>query len=228
MDRTMWKLTSWGFRKCGSFWALELFNGSYCCSKSENYNQVVILSPLLCLVNIKLVISTSLTWHRSSQMITNCSPAHCVHCTLYIAHCILHTAHCTLHIVHHCTLYTAQCTLYTAHFVHCALFTAHCTLHILYTVHCTAPGEEEDFPLAGPDQGGWPRRVRSGKTKILWLHILIQADFLTGSAPKSVENGKIPTKKVKVNLSNSKMLSFNSDFFGRNFAILNTFRGGTS
>ena len=33
----------------------------------------------------------------------------------------------------------------------------------------------------------------------------------------SVEDGKIPTKKVKVGLFNSKMLSFNSDFhfFGR-------------
>ena len=40
----------------------------------------------------------------------------------------------------------------------------------------------------------------------------------------SVEDGKIPTKKVKVGLFNSKMLSFNSDFhfFGRDFAILNT------
>ena len=26
---TMWKLTSWGFRKCGSFWRLELLNHSY-------------------------------------------------------------------------------------------------------------------------------------------------------------------------------------------------------
>ena len=25
----MWKLTSWGFRKCGSFWRLELLNHSY-------------------------------------------------------------------------------------------------------------------------------------------------------------------------------------------------------
>ena len=33
-DRTMWKLRSRGFRKCGTFWACELFNGSYCWSKS--------------------------------------------------------------------------------------------------------------------------------------------------------------------------------------------------
>ena len=31
---TMWKLTSWGFRKGGTFWACKLSNGSYCCSKS--------------------------------------------------------------------------------------------------------------------------------------------------------------------------------------------------
>ena len=42
--------------------------------------------------------------------------------------------------------------------------------------------------------------------------------------PQKVEDDKIPTKKVKVGLFNSKMLSFNSDFhfFGRDFAILNT------
>ena len=48
----------------------------------------------------------------------------------------------------------------------------------------------------------------------------------------SVEDGKIPTKKVKVGLFNSKMLSFNSDFhfFGRDLpsSTLRTFWGGTS
>ena len=32
--RTMWKLTSWGFRKCGSFGDLEVLNHSYRLSKS--------------------------------------------------------------------------------------------------------------------------------------------------------------------------------------------------
>ena len=41
--RTMWKLTSWGFRKCGSFRDLEVLNRSYGCSKSEDFE---ILSPL--------------------------------------------------------------------------------------------------------------------------------------------------------------------------------------
>ena len=48
----------------------------------------------------------------------------------------------------------------------------------------------------------------------------------------SVEDDKIPTKKVKVGLFNSKMLSFNSDFhfFGRDLpsSTLRTFLGGTS
>ena len=35
-DRTMWKLSSRAFRKCGTFWACELFNGSYCWSKSDH------------------------------------------------------------------------------------------------------------------------------------------------------------------------------------------------
>ena len=36
-DRTMWKLSSRGFRKCGTFGSCELFNGSYCCSKSTDF-----------------------------------------------------------------------------------------------------------------------------------------------------------------------------------------------
>ena len=32
--RTMWKLTSWGFRKCGSFRDFEVLNRSYGCLKS--------------------------------------------------------------------------------------------------------------------------------------------------------------------------------------------------
>ena len=34
-DRTMWKLTSWRFRKCGTYWACEVLNGSYRQSKME-------------------------------------------------------------------------------------------------------------------------------------------------------------------------------------------------
>ena len=33
----MWMLTSWWFQKCGIFWAWEFFNGSYCCSKSTDF-----------------------------------------------------------------------------------------------------------------------------------------------------------------------------------------------
>ena len=33
--RTMWKLTSWGFRKCGTFRDLEVLNQSYLLSKSS-------------------------------------------------------------------------------------------------------------------------------------------------------------------------------------------------
>ena len=35
-DRTMWKRTSWRFQKCGTYWACQLLNGSYCCSKSKD------------------------------------------------------------------------------------------------------------------------------------------------------------------------------------------------
>ena len=42
-DRTMKKLTSRAFRKCGTYWASKFFNGSYCCSKSEDCE---ILAPL--------------------------------------------------------------------------------------------------------------------------------------------------------------------------------------
>ena len=40
-DRTMSKLSSRGFRKCGTFWAYDLFNGSYCCSKSAQGSKSV-------------------------------------------------------------------------------------------------------------------------------------------------------------------------------------------
>jgi len=37
--RTMWKLTSWGFRKCGSFRDLEVLNQSYRLSKSSQISK---------------------------------------------------------------------------------------------------------------------------------------------------------------------------------------------
>ena len=40
-DRTMRKLSSRGFRKCGTFGSCELFNGSYCCSKSAQGSKSV-------------------------------------------------------------------------------------------------------------------------------------------------------------------------------------------
>ena len=38
--RTMWKLTSWGFRKCGSFQDLEVLNQSYWLSKSSQISKL--------------------------------------------------------------------------------------------------------------------------------------------------------------------------------------------
>ena len=43
-DRSMRKLSSRGFRKCGTFGSCELFNGSYCCSKSTDF-EISGLSP---------------------------------------------------------------------------------------------------------------------------------------------------------------------------------------
>ncbi len=43
-DRTMRKLSSRGFRKCGTFGSSELFNGSYWCSKSTDF-EIFGLSP---------------------------------------------------------------------------------------------------------------------------------------------------------------------------------------
>ena len=40
--RSMWKLTSRAFRKCGTYWAYQVLNGSYCWSKSEGFE---ILAP---------------------------------------------------------------------------------------------------------------------------------------------------------------------------------------
>ena len=41
---TMWKLTSWGFRKCGTFWCLELLKRSYRRSESDD-SEIFDLSP---------------------------------------------------------------------------------------------------------------------------------------------------------------------------------------
>ena len=40
--RSMWKLTSRAFRKCGTYWAYHVLNGSYCWSKSDGFE---ILAP---------------------------------------------------------------------------------------------------------------------------------------------------------------------------------------
>ena len=41
---TIWKLTSWGFRKCGTFWCLELLKRSYRRSESDD-SEIFDLSP---------------------------------------------------------------------------------------------------------------------------------------------------------------------------------------
>ena len=43
-DSTMWKLSSRGFRKCGTFWACELLKWSYCCSKSDDVGRTLVAS----------------------------------------------------------------------------------------------------------------------------------------------------------------------------------------
>ena len=43
-DRTMSKLSSWGFWKCGTFWACELLKWSYCCSKSGHVGRMRVAS----------------------------------------------------------------------------------------------------------------------------------------------------------------------------------------
>ena len=45
-DSTMLKLSSWGFRKCGTFWACELLKWSYCCSKSDDVGRTRVASKI--------------------------------------------------------------------------------------------------------------------------------------------------------------------------------------
>ena len=47
---TMWKLTSWRFQKCGTFWVKHFLKGSYCLSKSTKRE---ILGPLAKSVTVK-------------------------------------------------------------------------------------------------------------------------------------------------------------------------------
>ena len=45
-DSTMLKLSSRGFRKCGTFWACELLKWSYCCSKSDDVGRTRVASKI--------------------------------------------------------------------------------------------------------------------------------------------------------------------------------------
>ena len=57
---TMWKLASWGFRKCGTFWGLELLKRSYRRSESDD-SEIFDLSPKISGVK-KNPTATILIW----------------------------------------------------------------------------------------------------------------------------------------------------------------------
>ena len=69
-DRTMRKLTSWRFRKSGTFWSCELFNGSYCCSKSTDFE---ILGPSPKIRGVKKKELPQF-WVFGSETNSRCSP----------------------------------------------------------------------------------------------------------------------------------------------------------
>ena len=71
-DRTMSKLSSRGFRKCGTFWAYDLFNGSYCCSKSaQGSKSVFVLKNKRCQKKDTATILSFLTRHWISAWETH-------------------------------------------------------------------------------------------------------------------------------------------------------------
>ena len=69
-DRTMWNLSSRGFRKCGTFGSCELFNGRYCCSKSKDF-EISGLSPKIRGVKKKELPQF---WVFGSETNSRCSP----------------------------------------------------------------------------------------------------------------------------------------------------------
>ena len=89
--------------------------------------------------------------------------------------------------------------------------------------NCQPARRGEAFPYQEAEPVGWklfykfPTPVHFHIYRVIFLLVPPQKVL-------SIEDGKIPTKKVKVDLSPSKIWSFNSDFhfFGRDFAILNT------
>ena len=75
-DRTMRILRSWGFRKCGTFGSCELLNGSYCCSKSTDF-EIFGLSPKIRGVKKKELPQF---WVFGSETNSRCSPPYELPC----------------------------------------------------------------------------------------------------------------------------------------------------
>ena len=64
---TMWKLTSWPFRKCRTYWDLKFLNGSYWWSKSEDSE---ILAPLAKISGRKKKVTLTISKIKSRHRIS--------------------------------------------------------------------------------------------------------------------------------------------------------------
>ena len=64
---TMWKLTSWPFRKCRTYWDLKFLNGSYWWSKSEDSE---ILAPLAKISTRKKKVTLTISKIKSRHRIS--------------------------------------------------------------------------------------------------------------------------------------------------------------
>ena len=64
---TIWNLTSWRFRKCGTYWVFKFLNGSYCWSKLEDSE---ILAPLAKIRGRKKKVTLTISKIKSCHQIS--------------------------------------------------------------------------------------------------------------------------------------------------------------
>ena len=67
--RSMWKLTSRAFRKCGTYWAYQVLNGSYCWSKSNNCEFLASLAKIRGVTKKKTRPQYRFLWPETNSLV---------------------------------------------------------------------------------------------------------------------------------------------------------------
>ena len=158
-------------------------------------------------------IHLSILWNNAHN-------AQCTHFALQFKHCNKNSFWNNAHNAHN-NAHNAHFALQFKHCIYLVVFTyiAHSTMHTSPSTQCMFQqytmlylnvcfNKTQAIPKCAPK---WSGRVNLQLYNVK-SSFDIEGEFFTGPAPKSVDNGKIPTKQVKVKLSKRKMWSFNSGF----------------